>query len=242
MKRLKKDSKKAVSHIEMAISFAIFVMFVFFMLFYLKPIRNQNISDVLIDAIMNGLENRAKSQLIEIPVNLKVSVAEDCFSIRNPFNTTNTENLFVKDKNSKLLKFTLTGENISIEKSEDFYYIFFSSETFESTVPSFVSCRELNESEYVFGAAKTYELFSISQLESIQQDYINNYDELKNEFRFPVNYDFNIKITLLATKQDLFTMETTKPEKVEVIAREIPIEILNHDGSILNAILNIQVW
>ena len=48
--------KKSASHIEMAISFGLFTVFVFFLIFYLRPVRNQSIGDVLVDAIEAGIK------------------------------------------------------------------------------------------------------------------------------------------------------------------------------------------
>jgi hypothetical protein len=242
MKRTSLKEKKAVSHIEMAISFGMFILFVFFLLVYLKPIRTQNISDVLIDAVITGLEKNATIQLIELSVTLKASVAEDCFSITNPFATTNPRNMFIKDENDNLLKFTFDNDNIKIEKSGNFYYIFFAEETFDPVSSPTEPCTSLNTSDYEYAASKTYELFSSSKLEEIVQNYSNNYEELKKSFNFPVNYDFTVKIMLMTTKQEIFSMERAKPEKVEVVAQEVPMEILQRDGSILRTIANVQVW
>lgn len=243
MNNITRKDKRAVSHIEMAISFAMFVMFVFFLLFYLKPTRSQNISEVMMDAVANGLEKNGTVQLIEIPLTLKAAVAENCFTLENPYEASSINYMFVRDEDEKALKFSFSGDDINIEKSREFYYLFFSEDgEFESMGLPSPPCMVLNEGDYEYAAAKTYKLFSLPRLEAIKQRYDYNYLKLKEDFNYPPNYDFAIKITLLATQQSILSMESNKPEKVEVIAREMPIEILQRDGSILRAIVNIQVW
>lgn len=233
--------KKAASHIEMVISFVMFALFVFFLLIYLNPIRNQNISGVLLDAIERNIEENASINLIEIPLSLKGS-ADLCFLLPNPFDTTNPQNIFAKDSNGTVLKFALDGGNIKIEKKINFYYLYYGDAVFNTLPLELISCTILNSSDYVYTAPRIYDLFFMPRIEGIKDDYTTDYYKLREEFNFPLNYDFAINITDSTTMQSVISMSIKKPEKMEILAREFPIEILYSDGKIINAVMNIQVW
>ena len=143
-------SRKAVSHIEMVASFVMFSLFVFFLLIFLNPVRNQNISDVLIDAVERAIESNVSIQLIELPINLKTGV-ENCFSLPNPFNKSERSNILAKESGGRVLKSSLSGDKLSIEKSlsaGSFYYLYFSDVLFETAPLEMIFCTELNASGY----------------------------------------------------------------------------------------------
>lgn len=233
--------KKAANHIEMVISFVMFALFVFFLLVYLNPVRNQNISNVLLDAIQNSIEKNATIQLIELPLNLKTGI-DICFSMLNPFNTSDSRNIFVKDYNGKILKFSLSGDNINAEKSGSFYYFYFADSIFSIPSLEAILCTQLADSDYDFAASRTYDIFFLPKLQGIKNTYNADYNRLREDFNFPLGYDFAVNITDVVTRQDILSMGVKKPARVEVIAREVPAEILYNDGSRVEAVINIQVW
>lgn len=235
------QGKNAVSHIEMVISFTMFALFVFFLLVYLNPVRNQNISDVLLDAIQNSLEENATLQIIELPFSLKTGV-EFCFSLTNPFNTSDSRNIIAKDYNGNVVKFSLSGDNIRIEENGDFYYLYFANALFSILPLEAIQCTQLNATQYGYAASRTYEVLLMQRLQGIENRYTNDYNGLREDFNFPSGYDFAVNITNSETKQNILSMRAKKPEKVEVIAREVPVEILYEDGRIAKANMNIQVW
>ncbi len=225
----------------MVISFTMFALFVFFLLIYLNPVKNQTISTVLLDAIENSIEENATIQIIELPLNLKM-VVQFCFSLPNPFNTLDPRNIIVKDYDGDVIKFSLDGDNINIEKKENFYYLYFANALFSTLPLEPIQCTQLNSSQYTYAASRVYKVFLMQRMRGIENRYMNDYKGLCEEFNFPIGYDFAVNVTDSMTKQNILNMRTKKPEKVEVIARELPIEILYENGKIVKASMNIQVW
>ena len=237
-------SKKAVSHIEMILSFVLFSLFVFFLLFFLNPVRNQSITNVFIDAIQNNLEQNATIQLMELPLNVKEGFA-NCFSIPNPFNTTEPKNILVKDTDGRVLKISISGDTLNVEKStsgEEFYYLQYGNILLETAQLEMIYCTALNKSGYNYAASRTYELIYMPRLRGIKNEYEDAYTQLREEFNFPLSYDFAVNVADSATKQSILSMIAKKPERVEVNARDIPIEILYENGVSAKAEMNIQVW
>lgn len=235
------NKKRAMAHIEMAISFGMFALFTFWLIVYLNPIRNQNISNVLIDTIENEIITNTSIELLEVPVN--TVVLGPCIKIKNPFNTTTEESVFVKDAYDNLIRFKFPDtQNISIATSGNFYKIYYANTQFNSLALGSEPCVSLNSSQFNYTSTRLSSPLLISRLEVIKWSYDNNYDWLKEQFNLPRISDFSINITNLATRQNLFEMKKKKPRRVEVIAKEIPVEIIQRDGSMLKAIMNIQVW
>ncbi len=235
------NKKRGMAHIEMAISFGMFVLFTFWLIVFLNPVKNQSISNVLIDTVERGIIRNASIDVAEVPVNT-APVISTCLKIKNPFNTTNTSNMFVRDVSDKLLKFSFPEPgNISIEESGIFYRLYYGDATFNPPLLS-GSCTALSPKQMNYTSARVSTPLFIARVEYIKWLYESDYDALKDEFSFPHSSDFNINITNLLTRQNLFEMRKTKPQRVEVVAREIPIQIIQRDGSMIRAIMNLQVW
>ncbi len=234
--------KKAAAHIEMVISFGLFLLFVFLMLVYIRPIRNQGIGDVLLNTVYTGIRENASTSLIKVPLSVNVQVP--CFIVPNQFDTMSASNILVKDTSENALKFRLhdNSKNISIESStKNFYYIYYSNDTFTSQTLTSL-CPMLNSSQYFFSSASIYNALSKGKLEVLKAQYADNYDSLKNQLHFPFNYQFTLEINSLLTGQQLIAMTRSKPKGVEIDAMQLPVEVLDNNGYIIKAIMVIQVW
>lgn len=235
--------KRAVSHIEMVISFGIFALFTFWLIVFLNPVRNQNISTVLMDTIQKSIIANATLEVLEVPATVQPTPI--CFTINNPFDTLSRDNIVVTDANGAPLQFDLVDSqsaNISIGTNGNFYRISYAITQFTSSSLGGASCPYLAPSQFAYTSTRTYTPLFIPRLERIKDLYDQDYEQLKEELNLPRIADFSINITNLETHQNLFEMSKTKPKKVEVIAREVPIEVMLRDGSIIKSIMNIQVW
>lgn len=241
--------KGAGSHIEMVISFGMFLLFVFLMLVYIRPIRNQGIGNVLIDSLYSGIKENASVIFLRIPLAVN-NEPLPCFIVPNPFDVDvlTESRVLVKDSSENSLKFRLQNikdgkfDNISIEgSSKNLYYLYYSNETFNSQtlVPT---CPKLNSTNYSFSTITVFNALSKKRLQALAAQYTDNYELLKTQFHFPQNYDFVITVNTLLTNQQIISMSRNKPKGVEVNAIQIPVEVLDENGLILKAIINIQVW
>ena len=194
------------------------------------------------DVVQKDLEENVTLEVSEIALNIQT--ATDCFSVSNPFNVLDEKNFFVKDTNGKLLGFRFDDNyaNITIETSVIPYYIYYANANFETKTLPQKECDAPERSAYFFGAPRLNEFYSIEKLEGIKNAYDTDYIGLKNQLGFPVGSDFSISITDILTKQEFFKLLPAKPARVEVYASEIPIQVMQRDGTIINAILNLQVW
>lgn len=233
--------KKGISHVEMIVSFSIFVLFVFFLFFYLNPLRHQNINEVLLNIVYEGIQEKAMKDIAEVPLKLNVAVGT-CFSTDNPFSGL-PKNILIKDSNRNIINFDVQSSKLLISASGDFYYLYF-SEAISSTESSLSGCTDLTPDQYFFSVARIEKIYSMTNLTTIETLYNSGegeYMQVKKLFNFPVNSDFNIKIYDRLDMSEIITMETPIPEKIDIDAEEFPIKIMSGTEEI-EAILNIVVW
>jgi hypothetical protein len=231
--------KRGMAHLEMAISFGLFALFTFWLILYLNPIRNQNISNVLIDSIQRNVLENTSISVIEIPVS--VNAPSSCFRLQNPFDTDERTNIFVEDEGGSPLDFAILPGKIEIENQGSFYRLYYAEVNFDSIALS-STCPDLNATQFSYMSTRMISPLYIVRIEDLYNRYYSDYPDLKEQFNYPANSDFALNITNLLTKQSLFDMKMSKPSRVEVIAREIPIEIMQRDGSMIKAIMSLQVW
>jgi len=240
MKMMKR--KKAVSTIEMIVSFTIFLAFIIFLIAYLNPVKKPDISGALLDSAENGIENATETDLIEMPVILTDSVeAGTCFDIENPFTIGNETNVFIKDSKGNFMPFKRNSENFTIQSTGDtIYYLYFSEDESVTNDAPAPSCT-ISFPEYKFSIPRLKKVYSYTLLKAFNDTYAADaaYLGLKEQFNFPITYNFGLKV--YNSTSTIIEIMKQKPEKVIVKAREIPIQIMK-DKEIQYVHMSIQVW
>lgn len=240
----KLNDKKGISHIEMILSFTLFFLFVAFLLFYLNPLKNQNIGSVLINVVQQGMENKGYIYLVEVPLIITNDQGSSCFEIpiQDFFIEEAPENFAVRDNFGTNLNFDIVSDNLRIQDTNSsIYFIYTSNETLSKPHTINGDCDLLSPSDYVLNNPRIYTLYSSKRLESISREYKESYDDLKREFNFPFSSDFSVNITDIDTRTSIVDMKKAKPGNVDVKAIQVPVEVWK-DGTIHKAIMNIQVW
>jgi len=227
--------KRGVSHVEMIVSFSVFLLFVLFLITYLNPIKPPTISKVLLDIVEQGLKNYT-AKILEIAV--RAAPSAGCFQIECPFVDCSADHVFVKDKNGNSIGYDiLPNGNLSIKG--DFYYLYHSD---KSVSLSGSGCAGALTTSPIFSVPKLQTLYLYSELKTLNSTYYSDYESIKTQFRFPSASDFAINIRY-EDDTPMFIMSTTKPKGIAVKARDMPVSILNGDTKeIIKGKMNIQVW
>lgn len=231
-----KKGKKGASHVEIIISFVIFISFIVFMLIIFKPLR-------LFPKSTTSFDITEKKILEDISVNLSISslkinssadVSGTCFFV----NYTVDNNLIIKDEQEAIINAETQDNKTYFEKSGYFYRIY-SSEGFEEKTFDTGSCYELSEENYTIGVTRFYKKTSYSRLDDFFQQYNGDYTQLKQNLG--IRSDFNAVITD-SSGTIIFEGVRYQPEGIEIMAKDILIEILNENATINQAVMNLQVW
>ena len=249
------DKRGVITHIEMIVSFAIFLVSVLFIFSFLNPIEQPDISSSLLRLIESGIEKDYSITILEIPVIIDNDVdLTPCFKVGSPFNSTIHDKMFVKNENYELVHFHAEPAGCSgpppdedpigcigittKSSSQRVYYLYHTEHSSDAEIGSpAVSCSEnqLDTSEYEYSIPRVKDIYlnstGTNTLEQLKIDYENDYESLKEKFDFPEESDFSIIINKQDTNIVKLKLSREKPEKVVVKAKEVPIVIIEKTSS-----------
>lgn len=234
--------KRGASHVDIILSFVLFVSFIIFIFIVFNPfkISLETISDLDITEkkILENLSVNLSAFAIRILDSVYSSYSgESCFSIDSVNQPLELLPLVMVDKNGLLVNTKVQGGKIYFENSGDFYTLYHSEEL-ESNEFSASSCFDLAVNDYKIGVIKFYEIVSYSKLINLRDDYNGDYDGLKQTLG--LENDFNIDIS--KSPEIIFEPTKKRPGNIEIIAKNVLITILNRDANLKPDIMNIQVW
>lgn len=233
----KQKGKKAMGHVEMIISFVIFVSIITFLLVLFRPmVVFTKTTSASLDITESQILDSVSVELIVQSVKISNEISDgNCVSLDKPEAINNR--VIVRNSAYERInaKTDVTGSLINFQKSGDFYRIYSSAEFVESSY-SLTGCNP--PQSYNLSVVKTYYKVSETYLNSLFGNYAADYQTLKTQLG--LKNDFNL--ILRDNENELLRAEIYKPSGIEVMARDVLIEILDKDGNIKSAILNIQVW
>jgi hypothetical protein len=244
-----RKQKKGSSHVEIILSFVLFISFIIFMLIVFKPLDMFSKSATDIEEVESKiLQNISTVLSVLFPIRIHASVysgisSEPCFYIDNPLSTSLTVPLIMKNKTGGIINASRQGDQIYFENSGDFYNLFYSSELKERELSDTNPCTtkieyELDNEEYTIGLIRSYNVISYSKLVDFKTRYNNNYNQLKQQFGFEDDFI----ISIVNSPEIVFELAKPKPLGIETLARDVSIFILKDNTDLNPDIMNIQVW
>lgn len=230
-------TKKGAAHVEMMISFIIFISFVTFMMVIFKPSR-------IVAADTSALDITESKIIEHVSVNLTVSslILNSNFST-NVGNCTYAKfslpsNITIKSENMSIVDAKRDSENIYFKYNGQRFYRVYSSEELEEKSFDTAGCQKLNESNYTIGVTRMQKKVAYSNLIKLNESYYNDYENLKKNLSLINDFTFIVR----DSSRTIFEGNKYKPKGVNIIAKDIQIEILDKNASLSRAILNLQVW
>lgn len=238
---MKKRAKKGALHIEMIISFILFVTFIFFILVYIKPYKQTMLPDSIILGIHDSFEKSASTNLTTIFFKLNPSIAYfDCYSL-NMNNIDSGSNSIARLITGGLIGSIFSSNNLKFaHPPEKYFKVYLSPDLDQDTTP--ISCSNpalINSQNYTIGSLDKIKIISFKNIESMKENYTAHYNELKKQLGVPANFDFAI----YANPSDS-DIDMTQPvsEEAAVEAVSYVHKILYPDGNIEIKELIIKVW
>ena len=229
--------KKAVSHVEIVLSFILFFLFVIFLLLFLKPISTKTtLSGSVISALHDSFKEEVYTNYTKVFLKANDTDEQPCFYIE-------VDGRVFVYKPSNSIVYALDGQEVdssiqkqitsywfNIAKSGAFYKVLISPDFDES---SFGCTNKLGT--YSLGSIDEKQIVSYNTLLELKNRYDNDYINLKRDLKFPLTFDF-------AVVSDLIKMERVIPDAAEVKANDYIEEILFDNGTIINQRFTIKVW
>ncbi|MCX6750292.1 MAG: hypothetical protein NTZ83_02445 [Candidatus Pacearchaeota archaeon] len=223
------------SHVEVIISFIIFITFIIFIFASIKsPINRQEDKKNIFDSIEVGIINKISSDMTVITATL-ASEGEECVNLNNFTSDLNIGgNILVKGPSGGNVGSHIDGDSLEINResnSDEFFKIYYSEEFDELGTNS--GCEGIS---YEIGLTKTSEyIFEEKFLEMMNDDY----EALKTELDIPKGVNFGYGMIL----SNGTTLEKTSEEvSANIYIRETPVEYVDLEGNVLEGYLKTRIW
>lgn len=235
---------KRGSHVEVIISFIIFVSFIFFLFSIMEPsINTQKDKENIFDGIEAGIINKISSDMTIITVKIIPTTTQNCIELNGEITNLGIDSKVVAKGNSEqsfnCYISSANPNNLQIERAStsDNLLKIYSSDAFAQVETSSSSCQTLvRGTGYSLGLTKTSKyIFEKKVLDLIAK----NYEILRNELNIPKGVNFGYGIVL----SNGTTFETTEQEvSTNFYVRETPIEYVDSEGKILMGYLKTKIW
>lgn len=228
-----RKKRGALGHIEMMISFTLFVGFLLFIFIYFNPAKKSKLSGYDLEIVEKKILERITEEYNYTTVAI-TSGSGNCFSI----NFLNWNKVYVEDKNKIKTEAKIEGTQLYINQApnNNFYYIYSHSGFPESDFDS-GACKQLAETDYEIGAKRKIVAINEGKILNFNNSYRDIYEELKDELG--INSEFGIII------KDSFGEEIININsggKGAVLAKERGMDYFYDNGEHEFVILNIQIW
>jgi len=233
-------NKKAQGHIEMILSFVIFIGFILAIFFLFVPAKHTPIDYAIFDKVQMKILENLSFQYQTASLILNSNFADSCFAVEDPFNI--SSNVLVQDLNGDIKKVKKDGGKIYIaHTSNNRYYKLYFSDNFNSPRLSSEECLNLEKANYSFGVLSSEQRVLYENLEILNKTYLTDYPKLKQLIGFGNDFDF---IIIDKNRNILFneSLSLHKLKKANVLSREFPLAIIDKNASKRDLLFILEVW
>lgn len=244
---------KRGSHIDVIISFIIFISFIVFAYAILQPtLTTQEGKTSLASSLDTALANNLSGNLTTISLAISQTSQANCIQLKDFFNNV-ISNPTITVGNSTGFVFPIydSGGDLYIDTSSnpqlnlifDIYYSPAFNPIQTSGMPS--GCNALQQgslqNNYVIGqiSSSTQYIFDFNVIQLID-NYNSNYNSVKNWFNISAQDNFGFNFTY----QNLTTIGTNSkvPGFTNVYSQAFPVSYLTSNNSLQSGLLTVRVW
>ena len=239
--------KKKGSHIGIVLSFLIFVIFLTFLYSTMEPlIKVKEDKKFMLEYLEEALIEKLNTNLTTLTITINESVSQDCVILDGliEVETGLNSKIIVKDYSRNTIpSYISEADNSDLivdrDSSGDTFLKIYGSEEFESlTEKSTGGCRLL-DTDYKIKLLKSSQYISKTKVAELKNDYLDGYENLKEELNIPEASDFGFGFIY----NDGLVIET-ESENVSrsVYVEEVPVRYIDSDANILSGYIKIKIW
>lgn len=221
--------KRGQGHLEMIMSFTLFIGFVVTVLLFFRPtIKSKDVSLGTVErALISNLSTNFSFFSAKIPGQ------SGCFCFSSERYPISERGVIVLNSNRDKINAGVSASGNKICVTQDnagtFFYVYLSSE-FDRIEESCGTFAELTEGNT--GLIRESQVISNKALYALKERYNASYNDLRSELR--IDYDFRIAVfDNLGNK--IFEVEKTVPLGRPVYSKDIPVEIIYANGDLKKA-------
>jgi hypothetical protein len=235
-------NKKAQGHIEVVISFVIFVGFVLFMFVLFNPIKT-NTNPGLVDVAYLRLDSKLSVNIKTISVVNRTELTDGCFTIDNQALISdlgcNQGNIIVKNLNGEIVDSILSEGALTLETSNRGFYTIYCGDALDGSQDSLSNCPNLEVSDYKLGIVIERSYWSEELIESFISNYESDYDKTKEKLGVSGDFGFTI---LDNDENNLYKPNFEVPRSLTSYAKTLPIRLIDDQAKTQNAKVNVVIW
>jgi hypothetical protein len=233
--------RTAQAHVEMIISFVIFVGFVLAIFIFINPVQQQKTTYASLDLIQEALIANLSSQISYVPlvINPSLRILNNCFSINNTFKFSS---VLAKDFAGKIISSKIAGSEVLIQNvSSKLYNLYSSSVVSNYSSISFAGCQALSASDYSLGVLVEENRVFIENIRNLNNQYVLDYPKIKENLKLENNFDF---VVYNLSRGIIFngSLQVHKVRNGDNLARDIPMRIVDENASEMDIIFSLRVW
>jgi len=208
------NSKRSQGHIEVILSFLIFIGFLLFMLIFLNPFVETK-SDQVMSNIQESIINEISGEVGKLSI--IVNRTNDCYD------------------NSKVL---IHGDKfIEIPDINPRKYTIYYNDIFRSG--GMPSCSAQLAKNYSIGTYSKEKIVIYEKIQELKINYTNNYEGLKTSLGILNEFVFELK--RMGGDVEIGVNKNI-PAGIEVESANVLMRVINSNGRISEYILNIKTW
>lgn len=237
-------TKKAQTHVEVILSFIIFLGFIFVVLYFMNPIITPQPSYTSLTAVQNiilanfSFDYQTFSLILNQPVS-GCFLIKDGLPIQNGFIVVDSSNTILPSKQvSGDVYIDVTYADSSIDKR---YYTFLVSNKFYNAPMIDVGCSEITSDKYSLGILSYQNAIFEDDLKNFTNEYVLDYNGLRKNLG--INDEFNFIVYDLS-RNVLYneSLSVNSPVMGNILSRDIPLTMINSTGGKNQIIFNLRVW
>lgn len=237
--------KRGLGHIEIVLSFILFIAAVFVIFYFFNPGKTTTIANPSLQQAMKGISE-----------NLSVDLAK--YSLKLNGGAIGIESIIgilIKNasQNSKVRAQSYSGERLNASSQqvpgssdrivylqwagEEFVYLLFSDD-FNENLP--IQNINPNPDYYKIGSFNSERILSEKRLFGLNESYYSNYAGVKNSLKLPASVDFGFIFSFFDGRT--ITARREAPAQQEVFSLSDKGEIIKTDGATGYGELIVQIW
>ncbi len=242
-----KKSDKRGSHVEVMISFVIFVTFLVFLYSIIQPAMvSKKDKQSMLDFLEMEIAKNVSSELKIITINLTSPISQACINLDEEISNLGIgPNIFVKDDSGQNIESYIPSgdsDDIQIDRlsiSDNFFKIYY-SDVFAELNSSSSTCTNLaRETNYHLGLTKTQNYTSEANILKLI-GYYQDYEKLKTDWKISNGTDFGFGFIL----QNGTVIETASGQEpsTSIFIKESSVQYISLDGNISLGYLKTKIW
>lgn len=243
-------NEKGTSHIEVILSFLIFLGFVIFALYFFSPFDSSKIIDSSLSYALTEIQKNASVDIESYSIILDKTTkppANDLIEVKIiGSNAGDAKRLRVESPSGEVVGAEeIADEKIRFELKDEFYQsgngaVFAKfSEEFSAPIPPSGS-NPAGEGKYSISSSDSIDLLSENRLLIINSTYYSDYNDLKRRFNLPERANFGFIVSFDSGYFIQAQKETLGG--VEIFSEIIRVKVLRKTGSVEFAELMVRVW